>query len=144
MMKRIVIDTNCLLAILPSRSPYHSVWTDFLAGKLEICVSNEVLMEYEEVLSEKTSPYFADAIIQALLNRDNLVKVSPVWRFNLILQDPDDNKFVDCAVCGQAELLVSNDKHFRTIRDVSFPPITLVTIQQFVNPRSDGFALRPQ
>ena len=131
-MRRVVIDTNCLLAILPSRSPYHSVWTEFLAGRLEICVSNEILMEYEEILSEKTSPYFADSIVQALLNRKNLVRVSPVWRFNMISQDPDDNKFVDCAVCGRAEYLVSNDKHFRELRDVSFPPITLVTIQEFV------------
>jgi putative PIN family toxin of toxin-antitoxin system len=131
-MRRIVIDTNCLLAILPSRSPYHCVWTEFLADRLEICVSNEILMEYEEILSEKTSPSFADAIIQALLNRKNLVRVSPVWRFNLICQDPDDNKFVDCAVCGQAEFLVSNDKHFGMLRNVSFPPITLVTIQEFV------------
>ena len=96
-------------------------------------MSNEILMEYEEILSEKTSPSFADSIIQALLNRRNLVRVSPVWRFNMILQDPDDNKFVDCAVCGQAEYLVSNDKHFGILRDVDFPPITLVTIQEFVN-----------
>lgn len=89
-------------------------------------------MEYEEILSEKTTPYFADSIIQTLLNKENLVRVSPVWRFNLICQDPDDNKFVDCAVCGQAEFLVSNDKHFRILRDVSFPPITIVTIQEFV------------
>ena len=131
-MRRIVIDTNCLVAILPSWSPYHSVWTEFLANKLEICVSNEILMEYEEILSEKTTPYFADAIIQALLNRKNLVRVSPTWRFNLITGDPDDNKFVDCAVCGRAEYLVSNDKHFRVLHNVSFPPITLVTIQEFV------------
>lgn len=131
-MRRIVIDTNCLVAILPSLSPYHSVWTEFLANKLEICVSNEVLLEYEEILSEKTTPYFADSIIQTLLNKENLVRVSPVWRFNLICQDPDDNKFVDCAVCGQAEFLVSNDKHFRMLRDVGFPPITIVTIQEFV------------
>lgn len=131
-MRRIVIDTNCLLAILPSRSPYHSVWTEFLANKLEICVSNEILTEYEEILSEKTSPSFADSIIQALLNRKNLVRVTPVWRFNMVLQDPDDKKFVDCAVCGQAEYLVSNDKHFRMLRDVRFPPIEIITIQEFV------------
>lgn len=89
-------------------------------------------MEYEEILSEKTSPYFADAIIHLLLNRKNLVRVSPMWRFHLVTQDPDDNKFVDCAVCGRAEYLVSNDKHFRALRDVSFPPITIVTIQEFV------------
>lgn len=56
-----------------------------------------------------------------------------VWRFNMILQDPDDNKFVDCAVCGQAEYIVSNDKHFGILRDVDFPPITLVTIQEFID-----------
>ena len=102
-MRRIVIDTNCLLAILPSKSPYHKVWTDFLEGELEFCVSNEVLIEYEEILSQKTSPFFADAIIKTLINKRNLVRVSPFWRFRLIENDPDDNKFVDCAVCGQAE-----------------------------------------
>ena len=131
-MRRIVIDTNCLLAILPSLSPFHSVWTEFLAKRLEICVSNEILMEYEEILSEKTSPSFADSIIQTLLNMENLVRVSPMCRFHLIAQDPDDNKFIDCAVCGRAEYLVSNDKHFKSLRSVSFPPITLVTIQEFV------------
>lgn len=102
-MRRIVIDTNCLLAILPTLSPYHQVWTDFLEGHLEICVSTEVLFEYEEILSVKTSPYFADIIIKTLLNRTNLVRVNPTWHFGLITADPDDNKFVDRAVCGQAE-----------------------------------------
>ncbi len=131
-MRRIVIDTNCLLAILPSKSPYHKVWTDFLGGELEFCVSNEVLMEYEEILSQKTSPFFADAIIKALINKRNLVRVSPVWRFRLIESDPDDNKFVDCAVCGQAEYLVSNDKHFNILKETAFPQLHLLKLQEFV------------
>ena len=131
-MRTIVLDTNCLLAILPSVSPYHNVWTGILKGDICLCVSTDILSEYEEILSEKTSPTFADSVIHTLLNRKNLVKVSPVWRFNVISQDPDDNKFVDCAVCGQAEYLVSNDKHFNILHDVSFPPITVVTIQEFV------------
>ena len=129
-MRRIVIDTNCLLAILPSQSPYHKVWTDFLNQEIEICISNEVLMEYEEILSIKTSPFFANAIIKTLLNKRNLIRVTPVWRFNLITSDPDDNKFVDCAICGQAEYLVSNDKHFKVLNDIQFPSITNVTIPQ--------------
>lgn len=131
-MRRIVIDTNCLLAILPSQSPYHKVWTDFLNQEIEICISNEVLMEYEEILSIKTSPFFANAIIKTLLNKRNLIRVTPVWRFNLITSDPDDNKFVDCAICGQAEYLVSNDKHFKVLNDIQFPPITLVTLQEYI------------
>ena len=130
-MRRIVIDTNCLLAILPSKSPYHKVWTDFLEGELEFCVSNEVLIEYEEILSQKTSPFFADAIIKTLINKRNLVRVSPVWRFRLIENDPDDNKFVDCAVCGQAEYLVSNDKHFTILKEIGFPQLRLLKLQEF-------------
>ena len=131
-MRRIVIDTNCLIAILPSKSPYHKVWTDFLEQELEICVSNEILMEYEEIISEKTSPAFAEAIIKTLINKPNFIRVYPTWRFGYIVTDPDDNKFVDCAICGRAELLVSNDKHFNVLKDIGFPYVKVLRIQDFV------------
>ena len=94
-------------------------------------------MEYEEILSEKSSPFFAEAIIKTLLNKKNLIRISPVWRFNLIIQDPDDNKFVDCAICGQAEYLVSNDKHFQILNTVFFPSVTVIRIQDFVTQMND-------
>ena len=131
-MRRIVIDTNCLIAILPSKSPYHKVWTDFLEQQLEICVSNEILMEYEEIISEKTSLAFAEAIIKTLINKPNFIRVYPTWRFGYIVADPDDNKFVDCAICGRAELLVSNDKHFNILKDIGFPYVKVLRIQDFV------------
>lgn len=131
-MRRVVIDTNCLLAILPTHSPYHKVWTEFLEGHLEFCVSTDVLFEYEEILSEKTSSYFADIIIKTLINRTNLVRVNPTWHFDIIVEDPDDNKFVDCALCGQAEYLISNDRHYNILKSVSFPQLSLVKIQDFV------------
>ena len=37
-----------------------------------------------------------------------------------ITSDPDDSKFVDCAICGQAEYLVSNDNHFKILNDIKF------------------------
>ena len=131
-MRRIVIDTNCLLAILPSKSLYHKVWTDFLTRQIEICVSNEILLEYEEIISEKTSPAFAEAIIKTLINMPNFIRVYPTWRFGYIVADPDDNKFVDCAICGRAELLVSNDKHFNVLKDIGFPYVKVMRIQDCV------------
>ena len=89
-------------------------------------------MEYEEVISQKTSSFFADIIIKALLNRRNLVRVSPTWRFQLITQDPDDNKFVDCAISCQAEILVSNDKHFNILNEIDFPAVTILRLQDFI------------
>lgn len=130
-MRRIVLDTNCLLAVLPSQSPYHSVWTDSIEGQLELCVSNEILSEYEEVLSIKTNPAFAEAVIKTLINKQNLVRVTPIWRFRLIESDPDDNKFVDCAICGQSELIVSNDKHFDILKSINFPYVNVMRLQEY-------------
>lgn len=44
-MRHVVLDTNALIQALPTRSRYHKVWTDFLAGKYCLCVSNEILTD---------------------------------------------------------------------------------------------------
>ena len=131
-MHRIVIDTNCLLAILPSRSPYHKVWDEFLEEHIELCVSTEILLEYEEIQGRKTSERFADIVLKTLLNKRNLIQVNPMWRFHLIVSDVDDNKFVDCALWGDAEFLVPNDTHFKILKSINLPHLSLVSIQEFV------------
>lgn len=131
-MRRIVIDTNCLLAILPSKSPYHKVWTDFLNKQIEICVSNEILLEYEEIISEKTSPAFAEAIIKTLINMPNFIRVYPTWRFGYIATDPDDNKFVDCAIASNAKYIVSQDHHFDILKRIPFPKVDVISIDSFL------------
>ena len=47
----IVLDTNCLLMSLSRRSAYYPVWRDFVDGKYTLCVTNEILAEYEEILT---------------------------------------------------------------------------------------------
>ena len=131
-MRRIVLDTNCLLMTLPSKSRYHRIWTDILDGQIELCVSTEILNEYEEILSQHSSSELAQSVIQALLNRPNVIKVTPTFFFNLIVADPDDNKFVDCAICGTAELIVTNDTHFNVLKAIEFPVVDVKSIQEFV------------
>ena len=59
-------------------------------------------------------------------------RVSPTFFFNLIQIDPDDNKFVDCAICGNAEYIVSNDTHFNILKNIEFPKIKVVKIDEFL------------
>ena len=131
-MRRIVLDTNCLLMTLPSKSRYHRIWTEILDGQIELCVSTEILNEYEEILSQHSSSELAQSVIQALLNRPSVIKVTPTFFFNLIVADPDDNKFVDCAICGTAELIVTNDAHFNVLKAIEFPVVDVKSIQEFV------------
>ena len=84
-MRTIVLDTNCLLAILPSVSPYHNVWTGILKGDICLCVSTDILSEYEEILSVKTLPEIAVSVIETLLRLPSLRRVSPTFFYNLII-----------------------------------------------------------
>jgi len=45
--------------------------------------------------------------------------------------DPDDNKFVDCAISSNAKFIVTNDKHFNVLKNVDFPKIEVVDIDKF-------------
>ena len=65
-MRYVVLDTNALIQALPTKSPYHRIWSDFLGGKYRLCVSNEILSEYEEILSIHTSPKVAHNVVEAI------------------------------------------------------------------------------
>jgi uncharacterized protein len=52
----IVLDTNSLIMSIAPRSPYRKMWNAFLKGDYNLCVSNEIIEEYSEVLSRNISP----------------------------------------------------------------------------------------
>ena len=94
---KIVLDTNCLIMAISSRNKYHIVWKSFLAGKYTLCISNEIVEEYVEVIGRNISPTVADMVAYTLLTKKNVKRFDPHFRFHLIESDNDDNKFVDCA-----------------------------------------------
>ena len=59
------------------------------------------------------------------------------YRWNLISKDPDDNKFVDCAIFGNADFIVSDDKHFKELENVDFPKVLVVRLDEFAKRYKD-------
>ncbi len=100
---RVILDTNVLLVSISTRSEFHWIFEDLLAGRFELLVSNEILNEYEEIVSKKFNPDVAKNVVRTLLLLPNVTQVHPSYRWSLITADPDDNKFVDCAVAGNAQ-----------------------------------------
>jgi len=131
-MKKIVLDTNCLLMSLPKASPYRSLWDSFLKGDIILCVSNEIIEEYSEILSLKVGQRIASNVIELIVNRSNVEFVNPTYRFGLIQTDIDDNKFVDCAIVAGAMCIVSNDSHFKELASIPFPKVTVFNIVEFM------------
>jgi putative PIN family toxin of toxin-antitoxin system len=127
----VVIDTNVLLVALPSRSPYRLIFDKLLAGAYELLISNEILAEYEEQLAERYDQQVVQDLLAILLVLPNVRAVTPYFRWNLIVNDPDDNKFVDAAISGNADYLVTNDRHFQVLNTLDFPKVTLCRAGDF-------------
>ncbi|MGN0257551.1 MAG: putative toxin-antitoxin system toxin component, PIN family [Bacteroides sp.] len=132
-MKKVVLDTNCLLISLPRISPYRNVWDAFLAGRFTLCVSTDILDEYHDIISAKTSPFVADNVLSTLLNSSNVFFATPFYRFQLISADYDDNKYVDCCIAAGASFIVTNDRHFDVLDTIPFPRVDVKNISSFSN-----------
>ena len=132
MSRRIVLDTNCLLQAISRRSRFYPIWRDFIQGRYELCVTTEILDEYEEILSRYTSPVVGRMVVEAILRANNVVRVDAQFRFGLIESDPDDNKFVDCSIVASAEYIVTDDAHFDVLKDIPFPRVLVMTAESFL------------
>ena len=127
---RLVLDTNVFLV---SILPHHKYWWVFegiINQRYTLLVSNEILTEYLEVSITKYGPDLSNERLEFLLEFSNVELISPYYNWNLINADPDDNKFVDCAVSGQADYIVTHDKHFRVLEDIPFPKVRTIRIKE--------------
>lgn len=130
--RRIVLDTNCLLVSISKYGESYPVWRGLLEGRYELCVSNDILEEYEEIIARMTTPDVARNVIDAILKCKNVVHVNPYFHWYLITSDPDDNKFVDCAFAAGATYIVSEDSHFNVLSDISFPKLFVLRLKEFL------------
>lgn len=131
-MSRLVLDTNCLIQIVSPRSKYHSLWMSFVRGEYELCVSNEIVDEYLEILQKLTSVEVAEYIMKTIINSPFVVFIDPFYKFDLIQADKDDNKFVDCAIAAQARCIISNDHHYDILSTIPFPHVEVIKLTDFM------------
>ena len=125
-----VIDTNVLVSALSTKSIYHWLVDLLLDEKIELYVTEEILLEYEEILKSKYSETVASNFLVSLRELPNVYYGHVYFRWNLI-SDPDDNKFVDCYIASGAQYLISHDTHFSVLKSIMFPKVNIVRIEEF-------------
>lgn len=129
---RVVLDSNALLISIPKKSKYRPIFDALRKGAFYLVVSNDILSEYEEILAFKNSAVVAVNIMELLNILPNVVFQQIYYKWHLIEQDKDDNKFVDCAVAGSADFIVTNDRHFNMLEKIQFPSIKIIRIEVFL------------
>ena len=131
-MLRVVIDTNCLRASIPPKSPFYQLYIDFKAGKFEWYVSTEILLEYEEILSNTYSPNTAKIVLHQLAIAPNVIFAEPAFQWYLV-EDKDDNKFSDLALSINADYLITNDTDFNIFKTLDFPTLNVLNLETFLS-----------
>jgi putative PIN family toxin of toxin-antitoxin system len=128
----VVLDTNVMLVCPSPKSSLHPLFLMLKSGNISLCLSNEILLEYEEVFTKKMGVFIADKYLKFILELPSLIYVRPYYSWNLIVQDPDDNKFVDCAVAGNADYIITEDKHFDELKHIDFPNVSYISSGEFL------------
>ena len=130
--QKIVLDTNCLIASLSRSGQYCPVWKGLQTGKYILCVSTDILEEYAEIITRKMSVNVAANVIHLLLESEFVELINTYFSLHLIEADHDDDKFVDCAFAANATYIVSDDKHYDILKDISFPQLLVLKLKEFL------------
>jgi uncharacterized protein len=130
---KIVLDTNILLTIISSKSANRNIFELFLDEQYTLCFTNEILAEYTEIITNKMGREIAQSLVELLLEQPNVELITRYFAWNLIQSDPDDNKFVDCAIACNATYLVSQDRHFDILKLIPFPKVNVLKINEFID-----------
>jgi predicted nucleic acid-binding protein len=118
--------------MISAHSPYRPAWQAFREGQYTLCVSNDILNEYNEILGRVANTAVAHNIVNAIVRSPYTRMLDPHFHFGLIEQDPDDNKFVDCAIIAGADYIVSEDSHFRVLSEIPFPNVNVIRMDEFL------------
>ena len=129
---RIVLDTNILLQSLARKSRTRPIWDAFLNKNYTLIITPSILLEYEEIIADKTSAEVSSNVVSLIYEAVNATFIHIYYEWNIITDDPDDNKFFDAAVAGNADYLVTNDNHFKQAQKIDFPPIRIVNSDEFL------------
>ncbi len=121
MKPRVVLDTNNLISgIFFEKGNEARVLEDALAGRAKLLASLETLQEFQETVSRpKFQLSLSDVltIFQLVVSRCEIILAPP--RAKVKCRDPDDQKFLDCAIAGKADFLVTGDRDLLIMGKVS-------------------------
>jgi len=110
-MDRVVFDTNIYISALLFAGIPRKLLHMADVGAFQLIISKQILAEFRGVLRIKFD-YETEQldIMENLLLSISLV-VEPKKKINRIIVDPTDNRILECAVEGNADYIVSGDKH---------------------------------
>ena len=131
-MHKIVLDTNTLVSAVGWKGAPRKVLDLCIDDKLKIVTSNELIDEFIEVIFRPKFKFIQEeiklTIIRAIISISDIV--DPKMKLNIIKDDEKDNKFLECALTGNAKFIISGDSHLLKLKE--FEGIKIVNASKFL------------
>lgn len=122
----VVVDTNVMLSAFARQSPIARLFRALANGEIRLAVTAAIILEYEKIAGERGGPAFAARIMHWLslvsAAYESVAVVQPSYQFRVISSDPDDNKFVDCAIVANADFVITNDSDYAVLANAGYKP----------------------
>ena len=115
-MPKIVIDTNVFVSSFFGGIPREIV-NQWKTGKMTLCLSQKIIEEYIEVLNRLglKDQKEIQGLIRLFAEGYHSIFAANTPDINVIVDDPDDNKFIACAVALDSKIIISGDKHLKNL-----------------------------
>jgi len=129
---KIVLDTNVFISGIFFGGPPSQILQSWRKSQIKIVLTEQILEEYQRVGEELSAKYPSiniEPIIELFTIFGEFVETKGITE--TICEDPDDNKFIECAIASKSKLIVSGDKHLLKIS--GYKEIEVFKPRQFVD-----------
>jgi len=114
---KVVIDTNVFISGIFWKGKSNNILNLWKEGKITTVASSDMISELTKVLSGFKIQLSEDMIKQwANMILRNSILVGPKEKINAVKDDPKDNMFLEAAVAGKAEYIITQDKHLLKLK----------------------------
>ncbi len=134
---RVVLDTNVLVSGIFFKGPPFEILNAWRDGHVQLAVTPEIVREYEAVLARLQAQYptvVATDVLVLVLAHADFVTAPPLPE--PVCADPDDDKFIACAVAADARFIISGDQHLLSIAE--YEGVLIVRPRAFLDAAING------
>lgn len=134
---RVVLDTNTYISAFFWRGNPYKILKSCYRGKIHLLSSLEIIREIEYILSREKKFEMSDEDIekhiQLILSHSQIVE--PMKKIDVIKKDPSDNKFLECAIEGKTDYIISGNRHLLELK--KFKEIKILRAKEFLDEIGD-------
>ena len=130
-MIRVVIDTNVFVSSFLGGNPRKIIdlWKN---GSIVLCLSQEIIEEYLAVLNRLglDNTKEISSLTRLFADGYNSIFTAKTSKLEVVKEDAEDNKFLECAVALNSKIIVSGDKHLTSVR--KYIDIVIMSPREFI------------